>query len=139
MSTNRYDSTYTGAQVDAAVSVYNRAGAIYISADSTSPASIFGGTWEQIKDVFLLAAGNVYAAGSTGGSATVSLTAAQNGAHEHSLWSYSGDDVLANAWAVRAIMSKDNSQSMGTSTSGAGEPHNNMPPYLTVYFWKRIS
>ena len=46
-------------------------GAIYISTVSTNPADLFGfGTWEQIKDVFLLSAGTTYTAGSTGGEAT---------------------------------------------------------------------
>lgn len=44
-------------------------GAIYISTVSTSPATLFGGTWEQIQDTFLLAAGSTYSAGGTGGSA----------------------------------------------------------------------
>ncbi len=43
-------------------------GDIFISTNSTSPAIKFGGTWTRIKDVFLLAAGDTYAAGSTGGS-----------------------------------------------------------------------
>lgn len=51
-------------------------GAVYISANSTSPASLFGGTWEQLKDRFLLGAGGSYAAGGTGGAATVSITPA---------------------------------------------------------------
>ena len=37
-------------------------GSIYLSLNSTSPASLFGGTWKQIKDRFLLAAGDTYAA-----------------------------------------------------------------------------
>ena len=36
--------------------------------------AIYNGTWEQIKDVFLLAAGEYYSAGSTGGEATHTLT-----------------------------------------------------------------
>ena len=49
-------------------------GAIYISTISTSPASLFGGTWEQLKDRFLLGAGDTYAAGATGGEAAHALT-----------------------------------------------------------------
>ncbi len=62
-------------------------GSIYMSVNSTSPATLFGGTWERIQDMFLLAAGSSYSAGSTGGSATVTLTAAQSGvpAHSHGL------------------------------------------------------
>ncbi|MBQ9067731.1 MAG: hypothetical protein IJ131_01540, partial [Eggerthellaceae bacterium] len=44
-------------------------GSIYMSVNSANPAIIFGGTWVQLKDQFLLAAGTKYAAGSTGGSA----------------------------------------------------------------------
>ena len=42
-------------------------GSIYMSMNSTSPEVLFGGSWNQIKDTFLLAVGNTYAANSTGG------------------------------------------------------------------------
>lgn len=45
-------------------------GSVYISVSSTNPSTYFGGTWEQIKDKFLLCCGNTYTAGSTGGEAT---------------------------------------------------------------------
>ena len=45
-------------------------GSIYMSVNSTSPSILFGGTWEQIEDTFLLTAGSTYTAGDTGGSAT---------------------------------------------------------------------
>ena len=60
-------------------------GAVYISAGSESPASLFGGTWEQIKDRFLLAAGSSYTAGATGGAATVTLTVSEMPSHDHKL------------------------------------------------------
>lgn len=41
-------------------------GSVYMSVDAADPAGLFGGTWERIKDTFLLAAGDAYAAGSTG-------------------------------------------------------------------------
>lgn len=44
-------------------------GSIYMSVSSTDPSTLFGGSWEQIQDRFLLASGNSYGAGSTGGSA----------------------------------------------------------------------
>lgn len=58
-------------------------GSIYISVNSTNPASLFGGTWEQIKDRFLLSAGNSYANGSTGGSATHTIAVGNLPAHTH--------------------------------------------------------
>lgn len=46
-------------------------GAIYTSTNSTNPKDMFGfGTWEQIKDTFLLTAGDTYKAGNTGGAAS---------------------------------------------------------------------
>ena len=47
-----------------------------MSVNSTSPATLFGGTWEQIEDTFLLCAGNTYTAGNTGGVASVAYTPA---------------------------------------------------------------
>ena len=60
-------------------------GSIYMSANSTYPGTLFGGTWTQVEDTFLLAAGSNHAAGSSGGEETVTLTAAQSGlpAHTH--------------------------------------------------------
>lgn len=51
-------------------------GSIYMSVNSTSPATLFGGTWSQLKDRFLLGAGDTYTAGNTGGAASVSYTPA---------------------------------------------------------------
>lgn len=49
-------------------------GSIYMSVSSTSPSILFGGTWEQIQDRFLISSGSTYAGGSTGGSASVNYT-----------------------------------------------------------------
>lgn len=48
-------------------------GSIYMAANETDPGTLFGGTWEQIKDKFLLSAGDTYVNGATGGSATKNL------------------------------------------------------------------
>jgi hypothetical protein len=58
-------------------------GSIYMSVNNVSPATFIGGTWEQLKDRFLLGAGSSYAAGSTGGAATHTLTTAQMPSHTH--------------------------------------------------------
>ena len=59
-------------------------GSLYWSSDSTDPGEIFGGTWGQIKDKFILAAGDSYNNGDTGGSKTVTLTTANMPSHTHS-------------------------------------------------------
>lgn len=62
---------YTEAEVDALVLAKSYpVGSIYWRNDSTSPATLFGGTWERILDLFPMAGGTTYAPGSTGGAAT---------------------------------------------------------------------
>ena len=72
-----YISRYSGEDLDNAVDlvaqmrdIFYPVGSIYTSTKSTSPVTLFGGTWTQIKDRFLLCAGDSYAAGATSGSAT---------------------------------------------------------------------
>ncbi|MGN0776751.1 MAG: phage baseplate protein [Candidatus Ventricola sp.] len=111
-------------------------GAIYISTVSTSPATLFGGTWERIQDRFLLGAGSTYSAGSTGGEATHTLTIDETPKHYHEFpylyqdlgtgWSSSGTNQIMDSTGA-------------TSEVGGGKAHNNMPPYLAVYMWKRVS
>ena len=50
-------------------------GSLYWSSSPTNPQSIFGGTWVQITDKFIVAAGSTYnTIGSNGGSATATFT-----------------------------------------------------------------
>lgn len=58
-------------------------GSLYISEKSTDPGTLFGGTWVRIKDKFILAAGDSYNAGSTGGEATHTLTEPELPRHCH--------------------------------------------------------
>lgn len=50
-------------------------GSYYWSSEATDPGELFGGTWERIKDKFVLAAGDSYAAGATGGASSGSTGA----------------------------------------------------------------
>ena len=59
-------------------------GSIYWSSNNTNPGTLFGGTWTQIKDRFILAAGDYYSNGATGGAATVTLTVNNMPSHSHS-------------------------------------------------------
>lgn len=124
-------------------------GSIYISASSTSPSTLFGGTWERIKDTFLLAAGSTYAAGTTGGEAEHTLNNAEMPAHHHSMFTYSAGGNIAGGSeyvGVRAVPIESTVESRETYwqellqvEAGGNQPHNNMPPYLAVYVWKRIA
>ena len=59
-------------------------GSIYLSSNNTNPGTLFGGTWTQIKDKFILAAGDYYSNGATGGAATVTLSVSNMPSHSHS-------------------------------------------------------
>lgn len=113
-------------------------GSIYMSVNSTSPATLFGGTWEQIKDRFLLGAGDSYTAGSTGGEAMHTLTIGEMPPHSHEGKTYSGNNWDKKQWTFKSIYNSAEG-SIGSTNTGGGQPHNNMPPYLVVYVWKRTA
>lgn len=133
-------------------------GSIYISVNATNPSELFGGTWEQIKGRFLLAAGNTYAAGSIGGEAAhthkygfqygayygaISMEQdAQSGALQGGTGTpvgsaYTADtnsDVNNNATSAKQTLRLSHYKSIADTSSAS-----NMPPYLAVYTWKRTA
>lgn len=140
-------------------------GSIYMSMNgSVSPDSLFGGTWERIQDRFLLAAGDNYGAGTTGGEAAHVLTTAEMPSHTHtelirvvghSGWEeytspasygimldvnkFTSDDAIVYNDGNKTYNSTTVGARTNTTSSGNDNAHNNMPPYLAVYMWRRIS
>ena len=132
-------------------------GSFYISAKSTNPAILFGGTWEQIQGRFLLGRSSSYPVGSMGGEATHTLTESEMPSHKGHLsagiaggvpmgkGNYEGylNSNVMNAypggnyrgWNVYA----GNEMHPASEAVGGGQAHNNMPPYLSVYIWKRTA
>lgn len=115
-------------------------GSIYMSVNSNSPATLFGGTWVRLKDRFLLGAGSTYSNGATGGEATHTLTVDEMPAHTHKSQGYwqTPDSGGHNAIA-RTTVSTDPTDTNSLKNTGGGQAHNNMPPYLVVYMWKRTA
>ena len=111
-------------------------GSIYMSTSSADPRILFGGTWQQITGRFLLAAGGGYSAGATGGEATHKLTVAEMPSHNHTGW-YSNFEPGSDSNAL-VVWNSGKTSNVGTGTGG-NAAHNNMPPYLAVYTWKRIA
>ena len=58
---------------------------LYWTSDNRNPGDIYGGTWKQIKDRFILAAGDTYTNGATGGNADTTLTTENLPSHNHSM------------------------------------------------------
>ena len=121
-------------------------GSIYMSVTSASPADLFGGTWERIKDRFLLASGDSYSAGSTGGEAQHKLEQTElpggvvinrNPTKRVGIPAVSRVNMTINPGTWAFASNFDFSQQEGVTLCNT--PHNNMPPYLTVYIWKRVA
>ena len=116
-------------------------GSIYMSVNDTNPSKLFGGTWEQIKDKFLLSCGDTYTNGSTGGEATHTLVGEEIPYHEHSVRLTWANDTAYGQLFTESMSSHLVVDKEGETTGGYGgnAPHNNMPPYLAVYVWKRTA
>lgn len=118
----------------------HRVGDIIESTSAEHPASTWLGTqWERYGNGMVVVGvsegeGEFASAGQTGGAKYVSLTAAQNGPHTHTLTSVTG----GNGWYGQG----GNLGSLGgitTSSSGSGEAHNNLQPYVALYRWRRVA
>ena len=149
---------------DMALSIYP-VGSIYMSVNDANPSTLFGGTWERITGKFLLAAtdsgssGASQAAGNTGGSATHSITTSEMPTHSHSIsqqylhrvdstdnnYANFGDGGSLSGWDLQ--MASTNNAGVtrlgipahNTNDSGSGTAMSIMPPYLSVYVWKRTA
>ena len=128
----------TATRVNSPLSAYP-VGSIYMSVNSTDPGTLFGGTWERITGRFLLAAtdggssGASQKAGNTGGAATVQLGTANIPKMFWHTDSLTGDNL-------HAFFNQGSSYGMSTNPSSkTGDAHNNMPPFLAVYIWKRTA
>ena len=89
-------------------------GSLYWSSKSTNPASLFGGTWVQIKDRFVLACGDTYkTVGATGGASSVTLSVSNMPSHSHS---FSGSGTTGG-------MSANSTGSLYTNRSILGDSH----------------
>lgn len=111
-------------------------GAIYLSTSSTNPQTLFGGTWQRIQDRFLLCAGSTYKAGATGGEAKHKLTVKEMPSHSHGLV---GSFMEYGTPYHPYFGTGRDGDTVETDSAGGNAAHNNMPPYLAVYAWKRTA
>ena len=116
-------------------------GSFYQSYESTSPATLFGGTWTAVTGRFLYANASV----ATGGANTVTLTVDQMPSHVHSFGSGLTTSVVANSighpgevnWQHDSGSTQLGAWSM--DASGGGKAHDNMPAYQSCYTWRRTA
>lgn len=119
-------------------------GSIYTSTKPTDPHELFGGTWEPIQDTFLWCCGPKHAAGTSGGEETHKLVINEMPEHSHQYnrlpQQFSDTDFSKNDQANfnASVRSSSNTEYMQTWKTGGNQPHNNMPPYKSVYAWQRV-
>ena len=141
-------------------------GSIYMSVNSTSPADLFGGTWEAMPAGRVLLAqgtsewGVEYQAGSTGGEHEHQLsvgelpshihdaTASTTGGHKHSYGGGTHSSYNDGGGAYKTVhsgtgvytdSSGDHSHIITIAETGSNVAHNNLQPYLAIYMWKRTA
>ena len=124
-------------------------GSIYITANATNPSVLFGGTWEQLKGKFLVGVDSsdtdFETSGKTGGEKTHILKIDEMPSHNHTLY---GSPYGSADWVEGGIQrvkydvnhkTASNTYPIGPAfDTGGSQAHNNLPPYITVYMWKRI-
>lgn len=125
-------------------------GSYYWSSNDTNPSELFGGTWEQVKDKFILAAGNTYNVGTQGGRSSVQLVA-NIGAVDDDLTTLGDWVSSASAYQQNNIAnysfrydtmfsaSKATYSTVVTDINSANTSTNIMPPYEVAYCWKRTA
>ena len=146
------------------VNIVYPVGSLYWSKNSTNPNMLFGGTWVQIKDKFILTAGDTYKVGTTGGEAAHTLTIAELPAHNHTgTAANAGNHTHTTALAynvcsgsgygkymptnethkhidnVTSSSAGSHSHSLTLNNTGGGQAHNNLPPYIVYFCWERIA
>lgn len=129
-------------------------GAIFIAAVATNPATLLGfGTWAAFGAGRVLVGIDAGQAEfdtleETGGAKTHTLTSAEMPAHVHQQQlNNSGGTTLPMAFGaagstrhhVAASAVVDAGTELNTASTGGGGAHNNLQPYITCHFWKRVA
>lgn len=127
-------------------------GSLYISKNPTSPAELYGGTWERIEGKFVMAASDTYPAGSTGGSATHTQTLEEGFPHSHRFLQSGSSSINKTVQMGRdgEFIDADRYISVGKGvdyfynylisieTAGGGQPMDILNPYYSSYIWCRV-
>jgi microcystin-dependent protein len=136
-------------------------GSVFIAVVSTNPATLLGyGTWSAFgagRMLVGLDAGQAEfdTVEETGGAKTVTLAEADIPSHTHVQNAHSHNighvrSATTGAATTHIARTDDTSSTLGTATStdsttptnqntGGGGAHNNLPPYVVVYMWRRTA
>ena len=118
-------------------------GTYYWSQKNTSPEELFGGKWESISGRFLFSTDSNHSVDSTGGEEMHRLTENEMPSHNHGYnrldWNayYYPPTSGSNYYFPCRTNNSNLNTSSTTNSKGGNQPHNNMPPYITAYCWRR--
>ncbi len=124
-------------------------GSVFISVVSTDPATLLGyGTWSAFAAGKMLVGidsgdSDFDTVEETGGAKTHTLTTDELPAHSHD---YAGGEYTgANDYGTNMSVGNlgettdGRSKNFNSETVGGGTAHNNLPPYIVTYMWKRTA
>lgn len=125
-------------------------GAVYITYNNTNPSTFLGGTWERFGQGRTLVGEGTGNDGSTsmsfttessGGEYKHKLTVAEMPSHGHKLYARGGQTAQTSSPFAdnKPITQGSNSYGFNVSSTGGDGYHNNLSPYITVYFWRRTA
>ena len=117
-------------------------GCIYTSTVATNPSTLFGfGTWSEYGQGRVLVGKSAEAEfdtlGKTGGAKTHTLTVAEMPAHQHPM--ARADGGATYQYSYKNNIGHPTSGVAYIESAGGGGAHNNLQPYIVVYFWKRTA
>ena len=121
-----------------ALSVFYPVGAYYLSNSSSSPSSLFGGTWQSVTSSFLYCSTNI----TTGGENSHILTVNEMPSHKHGMYIPVGTaNGRSGLWLSNTTTYIDDPITADgyVQHSGGGAGHNNMPKYRTCFAWYRTA
>ncbi|WP_278659115.1 hypothetical protein [Ruthenibacterium lactatiformans] len=126
-------------------------GDILQTLNATPPAERWPGTeWVKYEGYFLMGEDKTYhPAGQRGGSATVTLTVEQMPYHVHDMGTAGYHTFETGmkpipSWTAYGVLNATDTSNLytwntNTQAMGNSEPHNNLPPYIAVYIWRRTA
>lgn len=145
------DTNLNGAQTQLMADILlacHPVGSYYWSTESTDPGTLFGGTWSQVKDKFVLAIGDTYTTITTGGNASHNLDisgiyakANPTGGgvnYQNAGKSFTTNYSITGNSGTKGASSQSNSNA-GIDIGGTLSSGDNLPPYETAYCWKRTA
>ena len=125
-------------------------GSIYLSWDNTNPQTFMGGTWVQFgqgRTLMGQGTGNdgstsmSFTAESSGGEYKHKLTVTEMPSHGHKLYARGGQTAQTSSPFAdnKPITQGSNSYGFNVSSTGGDQSHNNIQPYIVIYFWRRTA